>query len=88
MLRVSCYLPPTRAIAFASLPPGPDHPIRTNTFDHSTGVLGRHLALYPASSVGRMDCSGSYHSHPGERCCHLRNAENIGEQESSKEEDS
>lgn len=35
-----------------------------------------------------MDCSGSYNSHLGKWCCHMRNAENLGEQESSKEEDS
>lgn len=35
-----------------------------------------------------MDCTGSYHPHPGEWYRHLRDAENTGEQESSKEKDS
>ena len=35
-----------------------------------------------------MDRSGSHHPHPGKWYCYLRNAENLGEQESSKEENS
>ena len=82
MLHFSCYLSSTFAITFASLSPWSNHSIDTDTFNHSTGILGRHLALYPAFSMGRMDCSGSDNPHPGKWHCHLRNAENVGEQES------
>lgn len=88
MLHISCYLSSTLALAFAPLPPWSDHSIGTNPFNYSTGILGGHLAVYPASSVGRLDCSSSYNSHSGKWYCHMRNAENLGEQESSKEEDS
>ena len=88
MLHISRYLPFALAITFASLSSRPNHSIGANALNYSTGIFGRHLAVYPASSVGRMDRSGCYNSHPGKWYCNMRNAENLGEQKSSKEEDS
>ena len=88
MLRISCYLSSTLAITFTPLPPWSDYSIGTNAFDYITGIFGRHLAVHPPSGVGRMDCSCSYNPHLGQWYYHMRNAENLGEQESSKEEDS
>lgn len=88
MLHISRYFPSTLAITFASLPAWPDYFIGTNAFDNAASIFGRHFAVYPASCVGRMDCFGSYNSHPGKWYRHLRNAENLGEQESSEEKNS
>lgn len=49
---------------------------------YTLGVLGGYSPVHPASAMGRLDKSSSYHLDYCVLCCHMRDETDAREQES------
>lgn len=74
-----------QAVTFTTLSTVPPHIYLPYSSGHPSGLPGRHLDLYPTSSMGYVDRITCHNHSHCLRCLHMRHEEDLGQQESAKE---